>query len=189
MASHSRNSGQNQEHSYENGVDTDVAKRIIEGLNEIELTIDQLRQEFHKSLDLNQTVSDSALIEEGCLMEETKVTEMEAGDGQIANIDLNLSLSPPNGKPNGQESSNQSENSSPKSQRSCMSLDLNVSAQEDQESTNPRHANLPSLILMGCTHCYIYVMVSEADPKCPKCSSSVLLDMFRESPAKKSRKN
>ncbi|GAY59849.1 hypothetical protein CUMW_197620 [Citrus unshiu] len=154
MASHSRNSGQNQEHSYENGVDTDVAKRIIEGLNEIELTIDQLRQEFHKSLDLNQTV-----------------------------------LSPPNGKPNGQESSNQSENSSPKSQRSCMSLDLNVSAQEDQESTNPRHANLPSLILMGCTHCYIYVMVSEADPKCPKCSSSVLLDMFRESPAKKSRKN
>ncbi|GAY59850.1 hypothetical protein CUMW_197630, partial [Citrus unshiu] len=152
MASHSRNSGQNQEHSYENGVDTDVAKRIIEGLNEIELTIDQLRQEFHKSLDLNQTVSDSAL-------------------------------------PNGQESSNQSENSSPKSQRSCMSLDLNVSAQEDQESTNPRHANLPSLILMGCTHCYIYVMVSEADPKCPKCSSSVLLDMFRESPAKKSRKN
>lgn len=62
MASHSRNSSQNREHSYENGVDTDVAKRIIEGLNEIELTIDQLRQEFHKSLDLNQTVSDSALV-------------------------------------------------------------------------------------------------------------------------------
>lgn len=62
MASHSRNSSQNREHSYENGVDIDVAKRIIEGLNEIELTIDQLRQEFHKSLDLNQTVSDSVLV-------------------------------------------------------------------------------------------------------------------------------
>lgn len=123
-------------------------------------------------------------------MEETKVIEKEAGgEQQIANIDLNLSLSPPNVNPNGQESSNQSENSSPKSQRSCMSLDLNVTVEEDQESTNPHHAKLPSLILMGCTHCYIYVMVSEADPKCPKCSSCVLLDMFRESPAKKSRKN
>lgn len=53
MASHPRNSSQNQELNHENGVDADVLKRIIEGLNEIELTIDQLRQEFHKSLDLN----------------------------------------------------------------------------------------------------------------------------------------
>ena len=47
-----------------------------------------------------------------------------------------------------------------------------------------------SLVLMGCTHCLIYVMVSKVDPKCPKCMSSVLLDIFCENrSAKRQRKS
>ena len=46
----------------------------------------------------------------------------------------------------------------------------------------------PVLILMSCLNCYIHVMVSDANPKCPKCGKGdCLLDMFRVSPLKKAR--
>lgn len=74
-------------------------------------------------------------------------------DERIASaIDLELRLSPPNG--------------------SEISGKLNscVSSQSEE---------VASLVLMGCTSCYMYVMVSEMDPKCSKCHTSILIDMFR----------
>ncbi|URE36453.1 hypothetical protein MUK42_17447 [Musa troglodytarum] len=32
------------------------------------------------------------------------------------------------------------------------------------------------MVLAGCPRCLMYVMLSEEDPKCPKCNSTVLLD-------------
>lgn len=37
---------------------------------------------------------------------------------------------------------------------------------------------MPCFVVMGCTYCYIYVMVSEADPYCPQCGTDDLLDQF-----------
>ena len=38
------------------------------------------------------------------------------------------------------------------------------------------------LILMSCLSCFIHVMVSDANPKCPKCfKGDCLLDMYRTS--------
>lgn len=132
-------------------------------------------------------------------MQETKESagmEMEEAvneedDNKTTNINLSLSLSPP-GVKSKDESSNQSEISSPSSQLSCMSLDINNTINEDLESSNQKQTaddDLPSLILMGCIPCHIYVMVSEAEPKCPNCMGSVLIDIFRESPAKRPRRN
>ncbi|CAN1306487.1 Protein GL2-INTERACTING REPRESSOR 1 [Linum perenne] len=36
------------------------------------------------------------------------------------------------------------------------------------------------MVLVGCPRCLMYVMLSEDDPKCPKCKSTVLLDFHYE---------
>ncbi|GAV81597.1 hypothetical protein CFOL_v3_25051 [Cephalotus follicularis] len=100
-----------------------------------------------------------------------------------SSLDLNLKLSTPTVYYE-DETSNRSDISTPLSQQSCMSSDL--SSNKNLEDTNK--VQVSSLILMGCSQCIIYVMVPEADPICPKCNSSILIDIFRDNPAKKSRK-
>ncbi|KAH7846994.1 hypothetical protein Vadar_020554 [Vaccinium darrowii] len=39
----------------------------------------------------------------------------------------------------------------------------------------------PSLVCMGCVHCYMYVMVSKNASQCPKCKSINLLDILSSS--------
>ncbi|KAL6989228.1 hypothetical protein U1Q18_014980 [Sarracenia purpurea var. burkii] len=51
---------------------------------------------------------------------------------------------------------------------------------------------VPSLVCMGCKHCYMYIMVSESAPKCPNCKSIDLIDFScfnLNHPMKKARKN
>ncbi|KAJ9186858.1 hypothetical protein P3X46_002387 [Hevea brasiliensis] len=36
------------------------------------------------------------------------------------------------------------------------------------------------MMLVGCPRCLMYVMLSENDPKCPKCKSTVLLDILHD---------
>nr|XP_019703717.1 uncharacterized protein LOC105038289 [Elaeis guineensis] len=36
-----------------------------------------------------------------------------------------------------------------------------------------------TMVLAGCTRCLMYVMLSQEDPKCPKCKNAVLLDFLR----------
>uniref|UniRef100_A0A0A9U842 GIR1-like zinc ribbon domain-containing protein n=1 Tax=Arundo donax TaxID=35708 RepID=A0A0A9U842_ARUDO len=35
------------------------------------------------------------------------------------------------------------------------------------------------MVLAACPRCLMYVMLSEADPRCPRCRSPVLLDFLR----------
>ncbi|CAA6663743.1 unnamed protein product [Spirodela intermedia] len=50
------------------------------------------------------------------------------------------------------------------------------------------------MVLVGCPRCLMYVMLSEDDPKCPKCKSTVLLDFLNDpktttSSSRKTRNN
>uniref|UniRef100_A0A0E0CLK6 GIR1-like zinc ribbon domain-containing protein n=1 Tax=Oryza meridionalis TaxID=40149 RepID=A0A0E0CLK6_9ORYZ len=35
-----------------------------------------------------------------------------------------------------------------------------------------------SMVLAACPRCFLYVMLAEADPRCPKCRSPVILDFL-----------
>ena len=48
-----------------------------------------------------------------------------------------------------------------------------VSSEGEQKSNSPEAT---SMVLAGCPHCLMYVMLSKKDPKCPRCKSTVLLD-------------
>ncbi|OMO83191.1 hypothetical protein COLO4_22643 [Corchorus olitorius] len=95
-------------------------------------------------------------------------------------LELELNLSPPRANNVRVESPNTSVSSwamSPES--SCVS-----SEPEEQYPSSPEET---SMVLVGCPRCLMYVMLSEVDPKCPRCKSTVLLDFLSEENAKKSR--
>lgn len=98
---------------------------------------------------------------------------------------LDLKLSPPGVYSRG-KSSNDSKSSSPRSQDSCISAE--VESNVNSENNNLRLESSP-LIVMGCTFCLLYVMVTDADPRCPKCKNPGLLDVFRGNQVKRLRKN
>ncbi|KAA8539105.1 hypothetical protein F0562_025797 [Nyssa sinensis] len=107
-------------------------------------------------------------IETRCLME----VEMDY-NGEKSNMNLSLL-----GVETEDESFNESvSSSSTPSKRSCMSMEH--SSASDSSPYKIDTADVPSLILMGCTRCYMYVVVSEIDPICPECKSNLLLDIFR----------
>ncbi|XVF19658.1 hypothetical protein REPUB_Repub11eG0129900 [Reevesia pubescens] len=101
-------------------------------------------------------------------------------------LELNLNLSPPRtnqqvvGSPN---TSVSSWGMSPES--SC------VSSEPDESTTTmmqyPTSPEATSMMLVGCPRCFMYVMLSEVDPKCPRCKSTVLLDFLNEENTKKAR--
>jgi len=39
------------------------------------------------------------------------------------------------------------------------------------------------MVLAACPRCLMYVMLSEADPRCPRCRSPVLLDFLHRAAA------
>ncbi|XP_010262941.1 PREDICTED: uncharacterized protein LOC104601352 [Nelumbo nucifera] len=111
-------------------------------------------------------------------------------NGKSPKLDLKLNLSPPRANPQ-VESPDRSSSPSPPS--SC------VSSEQSPEQTH-RNSNSPeatSMVLVGCPRCLMYVMLSEDDPKCPKCKSTVLLDFLNDNNnsgsssknTKKTRKN
>ncbi|KAK1263420.1 hypothetical protein QJS04_geneDACA008551 [Acorus gramineus] len=105
------------------------------------------------------------------------------GKGLRADLKLNLSQRPSrsaamNESPN-RSSSSSSPGTSPPS--SC------VSSETEQRDSNSPEAT--SMVLAGCPRCLMYVMLSEDDPKCPKCKSPVLLDFLRNNNNNKNRKS
>ncbi|CAN1772321.1 Protein GL2-INTERACTING REPRESSOR 2 [Linum perenne] len=58
---------------------------------------------------------------------------------------------------------------------SCVSSEMN---QDDSSGGSPEAT---SMVLVGCPRCLMYVMLSEDDPRCPKCKSTVLLDFLHDS--------
>ncbi|KAK6233787.1 hypothetical protein QUC31_006193 [Theobroma cacao] len=151
------------------------------------LNIDEFLGEFNKSYHLNSSsieLDDNEKCHKGEARKRSFM-EMENGEEeQRGSLDLNLSLTPLGLLQQKDLCGNQSEISSTSS---CMPVNLDSSSSEEVEFSNKTIED-PSLILMGCSHCLIYVMVSEINPKCPKCNSSILIDIFRHRLGKKSRK-
>ncbi|KAL6133689.1 hypothetical protein ACLB2K_065923 [Fragaria x ananassa] len=104
---------------------------------------------------------------------------MSRRNGGGPKLDLKLNLSPPRHNPMA-ESPGRSSTMSPTSPpSSCVSSELT----QDDNNNNMRYSNSPeatSMVLVGCPRCLMYVMLSEDDPKCPKCKSTVLLDFLHE---------
>ncbi|XP_062217397.1 protein GL2-INTERACTING REPRESSOR 1-like [Phragmites australis] len=87
-------------------------------------------------------------------------------------LDLNLSPPPARGGERVVESSDD-ESSSPSS---CLS-----SEGEREQGYGLQWSDSPeamSMVLAACPRCLMYVMLSEADPRCPRCRSPVLLDFL-----------
>ncbi|ESW34942.1 hypothetical protein PHAVU_001G193700 [Phaseolus vulgaris] len=100
---------------------------------------------------------------------------MSRRNGSGPQLDLKLNLSPPR-VDRRLESPTRSATASPTSPpSSCVSSELN---QEEKNYSNSPEAT--SMVLVGCPRCLMYVMLSEDDPKCPKCKSTVLLDFLHD---------
>ncbi|KAK7278702.1 hypothetical protein RJT34_23738 [Clitoria ternatea] len=107
---------------------------------------------------------------------------MSGRNGSGPKLELKLNLSPPRVVDRRLESPNRSATVSPTSPpSSCVSIELN---QEDNiNNNNLGYSTSPeatSMVLVGCPRCLMYVMLSENDPKCPKCKSTVLLDFHHD---------
>ncbi|KAF5447457.1 hypothetical protein F2P56_033011 [Juglans regia] len=101
-------------------------------------------------------------------------------------LELGLNLSPPTRERSPAESLNVSNSSSSEMsvEGSCVSSEPEDQPMRLQHS--PSNA-ARSMMLVGCLRCLMYVMLSEADPKCPKCKSTVLLDFLKEENARNTR--
>ncbi|KAF5744901.1 hypothetical protein HS088_TW07G00482 [Tripterygium wilfordii] len=105
-------------------------------------------------------------------------------------LDLKLNLSPPlvlNQEID--QSTNEIKASSWRTspESSCLASEMEDAV--NHLSSCPEEAS--SMVLVGCRRCLIYVMLSEVDPKCPRCQSSVLLHLFNshENQTNKTRRN
>ncbi|KAF8075593.1 hypothetical protein N665_1079s0018 [Sinapis alba] len=83
-------------------------------------------------------------------------------------FELKLNLSPPPSQANMMSLVQSPSRSNTTSPSSCVSSELTY--QEEMETTI-------SMVLVGCPRCLMYVMLSQDNPKCPKCKSTVLLDI------------
>ncbi|VVB13429.1 unnamed protein product [Arabis nemorensis] len=94
-------------------------------------------------------------------------------------LELKLNLSPPTTSQGRMvRSPSRSATTSPISPiSSCVSSEMNQDEPSVRYSTSPETT---SMVLVGCPRCLMYVMLSEDDPKCPKCKSTVLLDFNHE---------
>ncbi|XVF46972.1 hypothetical protein PTKIN_Ptkin03bG0071500 [Pterospermum kingtungense] len=106
-----------------------------------------------------------------------------SGRANSPKLELKLNLSPPraNQQVGSPKTSVSSWEMSPES--SCVSS-------EPEDTTTMQYPSSPeetSMVLVGCPRCLMYVMLSEVDPKCPRCKSTVLLDFLNEENAKKGR--
>ncbi|XVF76133.1 hypothetical protein PTKIN_Ptkin13bG0241500 [Pterospermum kingtungense] len=95
-------------------------------------------------------------------------------------LELKLNLSPPRLHPRVGSPSRSPGSVSPTSPpSSCVSSEMN----QDVDGSGVRYPSSPeatSMVLVGCPRCLMYVMLSEDDPKCPKCKSTVLLDFLHD---------
>ncbi|EXB55869.1 RuBisCO large subunit-binding protein subunit beta [Morus notabilis] len=157
----------------------------------------RLRRELHRSFDLNRIVifptsfdseeippfptkCQNDILNKKCFQKDKKkrsikTWETSHEDEKVGNdIDLELRLSPP-------KECNSISSSAPNRSKSSSCVSSNVNSKHEDFDSLASEEEVPiSLILMGCPHCYMYVMVSKIDPKCPKCEISVLIDAFRE---------
>ncbi|PSS24369.1 hypothetical protein CEY00_Acc09117 [Actinidia chinensis var. chinensis] len=95
-------------------------------------------------------------------------------------LELKLNLSPPRAPQVVESSPSRSASTSPTTlspSSSCVSSEFN---QEDPLLRYSSSPDATSMMLVGCPQCLMYYMLAEENPKCPKCKSTVLLDIVRE---------
>ncbi|KAJ3675124.1 hypothetical protein LUZ60_004166 [Juncus effusus] len=95
---------------------------------------------------------------------------MSRNNRRNTRLDLKLNLSPPM---RGDSSSRMiqthtTEEADSSSPSSCVS--------SENEQGSPEAT---SMVLAACPRCFMYVMLSEDDPRCPKCKHPVLLNFLR----------
>ncbi|MFQ6623164.1 hypothetical protein Gotur_001528 [Gossypium turneri] len=97
-------------------------------------------------------------------------------------LELKLNLSPPRRNPRMEPSPSRSATVSPTSPpSSCVSSEMNHDVEEMMMMSSPETTTTAtSMVLVGCPRCLMYVMLSEDEPKCPKCKSTVLLDFLHD---------
>ncbi|KAL2992846.1 hypothetical protein AAZX31_10G071700 [Glycine max] len=100
-----------------------------------------------------------------------------------SNHGLNLNISPPRVANQILDSPPQLPIAPPTSpSSSCVSSEL---SQDDNNNNNKNNDNNNngctrspediSMVQEGCSHCLMYMMVNEGEPKCPKCKSTTLI--------------
>ncbi|XP_029117290.1 protein GL2-INTERACTING REPRESSOR 2 [Elaeis guineensis] len=108
---------------------------------------------------------------------------MSRNNGKSPKVDLKVNLSPAPPRGRGGPSSRavaddgHSPNRSSSSSSTVSPPSSCVSSEGEQKQSNSPEAT--SMVLAGCPQCLMYVMLSEDDPKCPKCKSTVLVDFHR----------
>ncbi|TQD98842.1 hypothetical protein C1H46_015485 [Malus baccata] len=98
-------------------------------------------------------------------------------------LELRLNLSPPRAN-----SSSPVDSPTASETSSDMSIDHSSCVSSEPDDQTMHYLSRPeakAMVLAGCPRCLMYVMLSEVDPKCPKCKSSVLLDFFSEESSKR----
>ncbi|KAE9585361.1 hypothetical protein Lal_00017799 [Lupinus albus] len=97
---------------------------------------------------------------------------MSSLNGSRPKLDLKVNLSPPRAEHHrGGLAWSPTPSSTVSPPTSCVSSDDN------------RYSNSPeatSIVLVGCPRCLMYVMLSQEDPKCPKCKNTVLVDFLHD---------
>ncbi|KAJ8574184.1 hypothetical protein K7X08_025989 [Anisodus acutangulus] len=117
---------------------------------------------------------------------------MSRRNGNGPKLDLKLNLSPPRAMNHHNHHQHQHhidqhpirmQESSPV--RSMTSSPTSSCVSSDDSPAHQCHVNSPetstSMVLVGCPRCLMYVMLAEADPRCPKCKNTCLLDVIYES--------
>ncbi|XP_058109044.1 protein GL2-INTERACTING REPRESSOR 1-like [Magnolia sinica] len=119
----------------------------------------------------------------------TKEAAEMSSNGKNAKLDLKLNLSPPQWASHQIMESPNSSSSSISSPSSCMSSELNLGSEAEMAKYPSSPEETTSMVLVGCPRCLMYVMLSEEDPKCPKCKSTVLLDFHRGNSSNRNNSN
>lgn len=105
---------------------------------------------------------------------------MSRRNGNVPKLDLKLNLSPPRVNPRVQSPSRSSTVSPTSPPSSCVSSEMNPDDAGYGFSNSPEAT---SMIVAGCPRCLMYIMLPEKDPRCPKCKSTVLLEVFNDTAA------
>ncbi|KAK6944085.1 hypothetical protein RJ641_025187 [Dillenia turbinata] len=112
-------------------------------------------------------------------------TEMSRRTEKNPRLDLKLNLSQPRVDPRVISPSRAATVSPTSPPSSCASSELS----QEEALTYSDSPEVTSMLLVGCPRCLMYVMLSERDPKCPKCKSTVLVDFLQENANKKTGKS
>lgn len=99
-------------------------------------------------------------------------------------LELKLNLSPPRRTTTTLlelvNSPHRSSTTSSSPQRSCLTSEVEETAEGRDQLKYSSSPEATSMVLVGCPRCLMYVMLSEDDPKCPRCKSTVLLDFLND---------